>query len=215
MSSHPAYLDLLAHLALGGQGQQGNLDLGVPWVTPVYRERRDPEGFLDFLDCPDPLAVVDPRETEAVMVTPAVQALAWRVPGDPQVLMGLRDIRVLGNLVLRVSEARLENKDCEEWLEGLGLLAPLATASSARRSGCKQTPEDRKKDKDIITDQIDILPASYGLSLGNGLTEEFPLHTATDYATPHQITAQVVTLDNTQCLSVLIIIFIMCCDTKI
>ena len=125
------------------------------------------------------------------------------------------------------------SQDCEEWLEGLGLLAPLATASSARRSGCKQTPEDRKKDKDIITDQIDILPESYvslhykvsscknldsfdqGLSLGNGLTEEFPLHTATDYATPHQITAQVVTLDNTQCLSVLIIIFIMCCDTKI
>ena len=79
-------------------------------VTPVYRERRAPEGFLDFLDCPDPLAVVDPRETEAVMVTLAVLALAWRVPGDPRVLMGLRDIRVLGSLVLRVSEARLENK---------------------------------------------------------------------------------------------------------
>ena len=79
-------------------------------VTPVYRERRGPEGFLDFLDFPGPLEVVDPRETEAVMVTPAVPALAWRVHGDPRVLMGLRDIRVLGNLVLRVSEARLENK---------------------------------------------------------------------------------------------------------
>jgi len=212
VSSHLAYLDLLARLGSGGQGQLGNLDLGVPWVTPVYRERRGPEGFPDFLDFPGPLEVVDPRETEAVMVTPAVPALAWRVHGDPRVLMGLRDIRVLGNLVLRVSEARLENKDCEEWLEGLGLLAPLATVSSARRSGCKQIPEDRKKDKHLITDQMDLLPALYGLRLGNGLMEEFPPHT--EHTSPHQITAQVVTLDNTQCLSLLIIIFIICCDTE-
>lgn len=47
---------------------------------------------------------------------------------------------------------------CEEWLEGPGLLAPLATASSVRRSGCKRTLEDRRKDKQI-TDQMDILPA--------------------------------------------------------
>ena len=124
----------------------------------------------------------------------------------------------------------LLSQDCEEWLEGLGLLAPLATASSARLSGCKPTPEDRKKDNHIISDQIDILPALYvslqklaldlihldsfdqGLRLGNGLTEEFPLHA--DYATPHQITAKVVTLVNTQCLSLLIIIFIICCDTE-
>ena len=53
------------------------------------------------------------------------------------------------------------SQDCEEWLEGLGLLAPLATVSSARRSGCKQIPEDRKKDKHLITDQMDLLPALF------------------------------------------------------
>ena len=47
---------------------------------------------------------------------------------------------------------------CEEWLEGPGLLGHLATASSVRRSGCKRTLEDRRKDKQI-NDQMDILPA--------------------------------------------------------
>ena len=44
------------------------------------------------------------------------------------------------------------------------------------------------------------------------MTEEFLINT--EHTTPHQITAQVVTLDSTQCLSLLIIIFIICCDTE-
>lgn len=180
-------------------------------MTQVFKERQVPEGFLVFPACQDLLAAVDPRETEEVMVTLDGLVLEWRVPGVPRVLMAPRDLQVLGSLDLRVLEAPLENKVCEEWLEGPGLLVPLATASSVRRSGCKRTLEDRRKDKQI-TDQMDILPALNGLRFRNGLTEEFLINT--EHATPHQITAQVVTLDSTQCLSLLIIIFIICCDTE-
>ena len=45
---------------------------------------------------------------------------------------------------------------CEEWWAGRGLWGPRATASSARRSGCKPTREDRRKDKQI-NDQMDFL----------------------------------------------------------
>lgn len=211
MSSQLACLDLLDRLVLGGQVHQGNLDPGGPWVTQVYKERRVPEGFLAFLAFQDLLAAVDPRETGEVTVTPDVPALGWRGPGVPRVLMAPRDLRELGNLDLRVSEAPPGNKVCEEWLEGPGLLGRLATASSVKPSGCKRTLEDRRKDKQI-NDQMDILPALNGLRFRNGLTGEYLINT--EHATPHQITAQVVTLDSTQCLSLLIIIFIICCDTE-
>ena len=79
-------------------------------MTRVFKERRDPEGFLDFPACQDLLAAVDPRETGEVMVTLDGLVLGWRVPGVPRVLMAPRDLQVLGSQDLRVLEAPLENK---------------------------------------------------------------------------------------------------------
>lgn len=79
-------------------------------VTPVFRERRDQEGFLASLACPAPPEAVDPRGTEALTETRADPASAWRGPGVPRGLTEPRDPQVLESLDPRVSEAPLENK---------------------------------------------------------------------------------------------------------
>jgi len=181
-------------------------------VTMEYRERLGPEGFLDCLDCQDLVVAVVLRETEDLMETLDVLVWGWRVPWVPRVLMAHRAPQELGSLDLRVLEVLLENKVCEEWWAGRGLWGPRATASSARRSGCKPTRGDRRKDKQI-NDQMDFLALLNGLRFRSrtGQTEDFFISIAP--ITPLHITAEVVTLDNTQCLS-LLIIFIFCCDTE-
>merc|ERR1719445_1553622 len=141
---------------LGGQVQLENLDLEDLLVILVYREKLDLEGFQVCLDYLDLVACLDPRETEdhrEILVD-----LVWvrRDLLDLKDLMDFLDLQVWENPDLRDSEVLLANKDCEEWLEAQALLDLLDTASSARLLECRQTLEDKRKDK-MDTDQGFIL----------------------------------------------------------
>jgi len=125
-------------------------------VILVYREKLDLEGFqvcpvyLDLVVCLDQRETEDHRETLVDLVWVRRDLL------DLKDLMDFLDLQVWENQDLRDSVVLLANKDCEEWLEVQAQLDLLDTASSARLLECRQTLEDKRKDK-MDTDQGFIL----------------------------------------------------------
>jgi len=125
-------------------------------VILVYREKLDLEGFQVCLDYLDLVACLDPRETEDHRETQVDLVWVRRDLLDLKDLMDFLDLQVWENQDLRDSVVLLANKDCEEWLEVRAQLDLLDTASSARLLECRQTLEDKRKDK-MDTDQGFIL----------------------------------------------------------
>jgi len=125
-------------------------------VILVFRERLDLEGFQVYLVYLDLVACLDPRETEDHRETQVDLVWVRRDLLDLKDLMDFLDLQVWENQDLRDSVVLLANKDCEEWLEVQALLDLLDTASSARLLECRQTLEDKRKDK-MDTDQGFIL----------------------------------------------------------
>jgi len=121
-------------------------------VILVYREKLDLEGFQVCLVYLDLVACLDPRETEDHKETQVDLVWVRRDLLDLKDLMDFLDLQVWENQDLRDSVVLLANKDCEEWLEVQAQLDLLDTASSARLLECRQTLEDKRKDK-MDTDQ--------------------------------------------------------------
>jgi len=179
---------------LGGQVQLENLDLEDLLVTLVSRERLDLEGFQVYLVYLDPVVCLDQRETEDPKETQVGLALVRKVLLDLKDQTDFLDLLVWENLDLRDSVDLLASKDCEAWLEAQGQLDLLDIVSSARLLECRQTLEDKRRDK-MDTDQALTL---YGLRdwMTQEMTARLSTHSNPPQLPPSKIifTAEVVTI---------------------
>merc|ERR1712130_11662 len=115
--------------------------------------------------------------------------------GDLKDLTDFLDLLAWENLDLRDSVDLLASKDCEAWLEAQGQLDLLDIVSSARLLECRQTLEDKRRDK-MDTDQALTL---YGLR--DWMTQEMTARLSTHSNPPSPpspskiiFTAEVVTI---------------------